>query len=107
MKYLVFDEMSKDWDKAVENIHIHAEERGKGNLPERIFPDHTLHGDLPQLTQQLRGFKIYETDDPKQLTNIAALYTACDLKTWKRSVIPITDTSDFYPACDQYKKKVK
>jgi hypothetical protein len=74
MKYIVFDEMSKeDYDKVLPKTQIHAEERDKGNLPPHDFPDHILHGDLPQMTQSIRVFKIYEADDPKQLANIEAL----------------------------------
>jgi hypothetical protein len=108
MKYIVFDELSKeDYDKVLPNRQVHDEERAKGNLPPHVVPDHILHGDLPQMTQSMRVFKIYETDDPKQLANIEALWTASDLKTWKRWIIPITEATDFHPVYEQYKKKMK
>jgi len=108
MKYLVFDEISKaDWDKILVNIDVHNEEREKGNLPPYIIPDHILLGDLPQFTQPMRSFKIYETNDPKQLANIEALYTANDVPSRKRWIIPITELAEFLPAYEQYKKKLK
>ena len=108
MKYLVFDEMSKeDYDKVLPLRQVHADERAKGNLPTHVVGDHFVHGDLPQFTQSLRAFKIYDTDDPKQLSNIDALWTASDLKSWKRWIIPITDATDFHPAYEEYAKKVK
>jgi hypothetical protein len=108
MKYLVFDEMSKvDYEKARANVQVHADERKQGNLPTHVVPDHVLHGDLPQFTQNIRVFKIYETDDPKQLANIEALWTANDLPTWKRWIIPITALGDFSPAFEGYKKRMK
>jgi len=108
MKYIVFDEMSaEDYDKVRVNVQVHADERKRGNLPPHVVPDHILHGDLPQFTQSIRVFKIYETDDPKQLANIEALWTANDLKTWNRWIIPITDATDFHPAYEQYKKNLK
>jgi len=108
MKYLVFDEISREeMDKTTPNLQVHIEEREKGNIPPHVFPDHILHGDLPQFTQSMRFFKIYEVDDPKQLTNITALYSANNLKTHKRWVIPITELNEFRPAYEQYKKKMK
>ena len=109
MKYLVFDEMSiEDMAKTTEkDTAVHAEERKKGNIPKHVLPDHVLHGDLPQFTQNLRFFKIYETDDPKQLANIEALWGAMDLKTWKRWIIPISELAEFSPAFRQYKKRLK
>jgi len=108
MKYLVFDEMSKeDYDKVSVNIQIHAEEREKGNLPPYVVPDHFIHGDLPKFTQSIRAFKVYETDDPQQLANIEALWTANEVKSWKRWIIPITERPAFVSAYERYKKKVK
>ena len=108
MKYLVFDEMSKaDYDKVSANVQIHFDEREKGNLPPHLVPDHFIHGDLPQFTQSIRAFKIYETDDPQQLANIEALWTANDIPSWKRWIIPITERSAFVSAYEQYVNKVK
>jgi hypothetical protein len=108
MKYLVFDEMSKaDFDRILANIQVHNEEREKGNLPPYIVPDHILHGDLPTFTQPMRSFKIYDTDDPKQLANIEALYAANDVPSKKRWIIPISALTEFVPAYEQYKTKVK
>ena len=110
MKYLVIDEMSKDdFTKAITspNLQLHTEEREKGNIPSHVFPDHMLHGDLPNLTESTRFFKIYDADDPKQLANIDALWTVFDAKTWKRWVIPISEMSAFGQAYNEYKKKAK
>jgi len=110
MKYLVIDEMSKeDFAKAITSpyLHLHAEEREKGKIPPHVLSDHVLHSDLPQLTQSYRAFKIYETDDAEQLSNIDALWTVFNLKTWKRWVIPITEANKFGPAYTEYKKKAK
>jgi hypothetical protein len=110
MKYLVIDEMSKEELAKVvtsPNVALHAEEREKGNIPPHVLGDHMIHGDLPQLTQNYRAFKIYETDSPEQLSNIDALWSVFNIKTWKRWVIPITETGLFTAAFDKYKKKVK
>lgn len=108
MKFLVIDEVSRDeWDKMIKNRPLHAEAREKGEIPELIFPDHVIHGDLPQLTQNGRGFKIYDVDDPQQLVNVEAIYAVADLKTWKRWVIPITENAAWSPAYEKYKKKAK
>jgi len=108
MKYLVFDEISKaNWDKVVTNIDVHNDEREKGNLPPYVIADHILHGDLPQFTQPIRSFKIYDTDDPQQLANIEALYIANDVPTRKRWIIPITGLQEFMSAHEQYKDKLK
>jgi hypothetical protein len=108
MKYLVFDEISKaDWDKLVANLDVHNEEREKGNLPPYLIQDHILHGDLPQFTQPIRSFKIYDTDDPQQLANIEALYHNNNLPTRKRWIIPITGLPEFMSAHEQYKDKLK
>ena len=108
MKFLVIDEGDPDeLDAMMKNRPIHAEARKKGELPTLLFPDHTLHGDLPQLTQRMRGMKIYETSDPQQLVNVAAIYTAMGLATFKRHVIPITEASGFWSAYEKYKTQVK
>jgi hypothetical protein len=109
MKYLVFDEGSyEEMSKITQKeLAIHTEERKKGNIPKHVVADHVLHGDLPQFTQNYRVFKIYETDDPKQLANIEALWGAMDLKTWKRWVIPISDSAGFDESFNQYRKKLK
>jgi len=108
MRYLVFDEMSKeDYDKISVNVEVHNEERAKGNLPPHVVPVHFIHGDLPQFTQSIRAFKIYETDDPQQLANIEALWSVNNLKTWKRWVIPITERPAMVSAYERYQKKVK
>lgn len=110
MKYLVIDEMSKeDFTDAITSPHfqLHAEEREKGKIPPHVLPDHILNGDLPKLTQSMRIFKIYETEDTEQLANIDALWTVFNLKTWKRWVIPITELNKFGIAYIEYKKKAK
>ncbi|MHA2217674.1 MAG: hypothetical protein ACXACY_17205 [Candidatus Hodarchaeales archaeon] len=110
MKYLVIDEMSKeDFTRimAADATQIHGTEREKGKLPPHVFPDHFLHSDLPQLTQSVRFFKIYDTDDPTQLSNVDALWTTFNAKTWKRWLIPITEIGPFTSAYNEYKKKVK
>jgi hypothetical protein len=110
MKYLVIDEMSKEEMAKVvtsPNVALHAEERDKGNIPPHVLGDHVIHGDLPQLTQSYRALKIYETDSPEQLSNIDALWTIFNIKTWKLWVIPITEASLFTSAYDKYKKKAK
>ena len=102
MKFLVIDELGREeMDKLVKNLSLHQEARKKGELPKLLFLDHVLHGDLPQLTQNMRWFKIYETDDPKQLANVEALYMAANFKSWKRWVIPITARSE---VSDSYQK---
>lgn len=108
MKFLVIDEGDPDeLDVMMQNRPIHAEARKKGELPILLFPDHTLHADLPVLTQRMRGMKIYETDDPQQLVNVAAIYTAMGLATFKRHVIPITEAGGFWSAYEKYKTQVK
>jgi hypothetical protein len=112
MKYIVFDEMSaEDIGKMTEkDLAVHVEERKKGSIPKHVVPDHILHGDLPQLTESFRFFKIYETDDPKQLENIDALWSAMDMKSWKRWIIPISEMDPTrkvpWPAYSQYKKRL-
>jgi hypothetical protein len=108
MKYLVFDEMNKaDFDKVSANVQTHFEEREKGNLPPHTVSDHFIHGDLPQFTQSIRAFKIYETNDPQQLANIEMLWTANDVKSWKRWIIPITERTMMASAYERYAKKLK
>jgi hypothetical protein len=110
MKYLVIDEMSKEEMAKVvtsPNVALHTEEREAGNIPPHVLGDHIIHGDLPQLTQNYRAFKIYETDSPEQLSNIDALWTVFELKTWKRWVIPITEAGLFTVALGKYKEKAK
>lgn len=110
MKYLVIDEMDKEELANVitsPNVALHAEEREAGNIPPHVLGDHVIHGDLPQLTQNYRAFKIYETDSPEQLSNIDALWSVFNIKSWKRWVIPITETGLFTAAYDTYKKKAK
>ena len=108
MKYLVIDEGDpEELDLMLKNLPIHTDARKNEEIPTLLFPDHTLHGDLPQLTGRMRGFKIYETDDPQQLMNITAIYAAIGLKKFKRWVIPITEAGGFWSAYQKYKKKAK
>jgi hypothetical protein len=113
MRYLVLDEMSMEDLTKIKNedLAVHAEERTKGNIPKHIVADHIVHGDLPQFTQNLRMLKIYETNDPKQLANIDALWGAMDLKTWKRWIVPISEFDPArkmpWPAFSEYRKRLK
>ena len=108
MRFLVIDEANLDeMEKMLKNRDVHAEARKKGELPTLFLPDHALHGDLPQLTQNMRAIKIYETDDPQQITNVSTLYAAIGVKTWNRWVIPITESSHGWTVYEKYKKKVK
>ena len=92
MKYLVFSEFSREeWDKLSESgKKIWAErEKVPDKYPKQIFPDHGILGDLPTFTEDIRGFTIYETDDPQQLKNVVAFWTAQGIKSFKRWFIPI------------------
>jgi hypothetical protein len=105
MKYLVFDELSREeWDKQVESRPLHREERKKGNLPKLVLGHHVLHGDPPKMTKSIRLVQIYETDDPNQLTDAEAVYMATNLETRKRWIIPITPAMKLVEAYEKLKK---
>jgi hypothetical protein len=95
MKYIVFTEFSNDdWDKLSEGAKKIWTEREKApdKYPKKIFPDHFILGDLPTFTETIRGVTVYETDDPQQLKNVIAFWTAQGIKSVKRWFIPIHES---------------
>ena len=92
MKYLVFSELSnEDWDKLSEAGKKQWADREKhpDKYPAKILTDHLVLSDLPTLTKDVRGMVIYETDDPQQLKNWVAYWTARGIPSLKYWFIPI------------------
>lgn len=56
--------------------------------------------DLPKLTEQFRILDVYEVDDPEQMMNNMAYWSAQmpEIKSYKRWYIPLQEYSDTYAA---------
>lgn len=108
MKYLVFTEFSQEeWDTLSESAKKIWSERQQvpDKYPQKIFPDHFILGDLPTFTEDVRGVTVYDTDDPQQLKNVVAFWTAQGMKSVKRWFIPIYEMgTDMLDLVEEMKK---
>lgn len=87
VKYIAFWELDlEDMDKVIEkDKQVNAErEKGTEKFPKTLSDSYSIGGES-------KGFILYETDDPDQLTNIA-LHYAPEMK-WK--FMPIFEASKF------------
>ena len=77
MKFLVFWELDpEDLPKALEKNTKAIDEGDKnpGKYPRTVFIPHTLLGDLPTLTKDIRGVSVWEADSLEQLAERGQYY---------------------------------
>lgn len=94
MKYVCYWEMCpEDLDKVIPLFQKMRELRGKPGYPKELSPTYGFGG-------QLKGFTLYEVEDPQQITNHYLHYHPVLKMEWK----PITEAADFVAT---YMKKKK
>ena len=109
MKYLTLveygpDDMEKVWKTYGETTVVR--ETNPDKFPKILFEAQDILGELPKLTESFRSFIVHETDDPKQLEELAAFYKSRmpEMKSFRLYFVPITDLPSFVGKTREYRK---
>jgi len=111
MKYLLFSERS--WEELmtiVESDSVLQAEREKfpEKYPRELFAPGLLVGELPKLTGYVRTVFVYDDASPEQIANVTAYWAAQivgkGLKTYKRWLMPLLDTTELSEKFREHEK---
>jgi hypothetical protein len=102
-KYLVFVQFSSDdMDMVAKADAAYQVERATNpeKYPEYATTTSAIMADLPKLTESFKTVEVFEADNPEQMMNSNAYWSAQmpGMKSYKRWYIPLLEVTDAWTA---------